>query len=121
LLSKTNKEVAFSSIIILFSMAGIPPFSGFYAKLAIFLATISATFYLYSALIILVSVISTFYYLRLIKTAFFEIVSKPIICRSLLFEKALILSFSCFLILFIFSNPNFLWLFTYSMALCLLG
>jgi NADH-quinone oxidoreductase subunit N len=106
--SKTNKEFSFSFIILFFSMAGIPPFSGFYAKVAVFLATISATFYLYSAIIILVNGISTFYYIRLIKTAYFEVACKPTIYRSLLFENSLILSFSCFSILFIFSNPNFL-------------
>lgn len=63
LLNKSNPALAFSLMILLFSIAGVPPLIGFLAKMAVFLSTISVSFYLISLFIIFCSVISTFYYI----------------------------------------------------------
>jgi len=62
-----------SFAVCLFSLAGIPPFVGFWGKLSIFVALISLDFYNWSLpLIVIGSVVSSFYYLRLIKIMFFD-------------------------------------------------
>jgi NADH-quinone oxidoreductase subunit N len=55
-----------------FSLAGIPPFSGFYAKLSVLCSVVNASFFFYAIVAFLVSVVSCFYYLRVIKNAYFE-------------------------------------------------
>jgi NADH-quinone oxidoreductase subunit N len=69
---KTNPSLGFISILVIFSLAGIPPFAGFFAKFGIFLACIEVS--LYPAVIIglLSSAIGILYYLRLIKIISFE-------------------------------------------------
>jgi len=118
MISKSNSALAFCVAILLFSMAGVPPLAGFYAKFCVFLASINASLYIYSAFIILVSVVSTYYYIRLIKTVFFEKVTRSTFYRPLLKETSLTLVFSSFFTVFFFINPNFLWLLTHEMALC---
>jgi NADH-quinone oxidoreductase subunit N len=58
--------------VVLFSLGGIPPLGGFFAKLAIFFATMEAGFYLPSIVAVLTSVLATYYYIRLVKCMFFE-------------------------------------------------
>jgi NADH-quinone oxidoreductase subunit N len=70
--TKVNKILAFSGALGFFSMAGIPPFVGFFAKYFIFLSTINLSLYVVSVSIILISVVSTYYYIRLVKVLFFE-------------------------------------------------
>jgi NADH-quinone oxidoreductase subunit N len=56
----------------LFSLAGIPPLVGFYAKFCVFHSAINCGYFFIAIFIILTSVISAFYYLRLIKKIYFE-------------------------------------------------
>jgi len=56
----------------LFSMAGIPPFSGFFTKLFVLLNALQLQFYLLVIIAISASLISTYYYLRILKIIFFE-------------------------------------------------
>ena len=72
LLRESNPMLALSLIITLFSIAGIPPLVGFLAKLGVFLAALSSSIYIVALLNILLSVLSTFYYIRLIKIIYFE-------------------------------------------------
>lgn len=71
-LVKTNPLLAFIFSFCLFSLAGIPPLLGFYAKLGIFQAALNSGFFVMGSFIILTSVVSTFYYIRLIKSIYFE-------------------------------------------------
>jgi len=69
---KSNSLWAFSFIIILFSIAGIPPLTGFLAKVMILFDLIDAKFILPAAVLIILSSVSVFYYIRLLKIIFFE-------------------------------------------------
>ena len=71
-LSKNHPALAFSFLIILFSLAGIPPLAGFFAKFYIFTAVIEAKMYSLAIIGLLTTVISAFYYLRIIKIIYFD-------------------------------------------------
>ncbi len=71
-LSKTNPIVGASLAIIMLSMAGIPPFIGFFGKFYVFIAAIESEQYILAILGVLASVISAFYYLRIIKGIYFD-------------------------------------------------
>lgn len=117
-MGQSNPLITFSGILLFFSLAGIPPLCGFYAKFCIFIAAINSSFYIHSLLILITSVISTFYYIRLIKIQCFENKIKRINICSIPKEIALGLSLSSSILLFLFVNPNFLWLLAYKFALC---
>ena len=71
-LSRSKPLLAFSMAILLLSLAGIPPFGGFFGKLFIFTAAIEAN-KLYLAIAgVVFSVISAYYYLRIIKTMYLD-------------------------------------------------
>ena len=59
-------------LIVFFSFSGIPPFSGFLAKIFIILSLIDEKIYFVSFLLVLLSILSGFYYMRIIKIIFFE-------------------------------------------------
>ena len=61
-----------SFLIILFSLAGIPPLAGFFAKFYIFMAVIESQMYALAIIGLLATVISAFYYLRIIKVIYFD-------------------------------------------------
>ena len=71
-LSKRQPLVALSLAIIMLSMAGIPPFAGFFGKFYIFIAALKADLILLAVLGVISSVISAFYYLRIIKVMYFD-------------------------------------------------
>ncbi len=71
-LSKNHPVLAFSMLIILFSLAGIPPLAGFFAKFYIFMAVIERSMYFLAILGLLSTVIAAFYYLRIIKIIYFD-------------------------------------------------
>ena len=118
-MGRYNFLLALSGSAFLFSITGIPPFVGFYSKFCVFQGSIQASLYLYSLLIIFVSVLSAFYNLRLVKIAFFEAAVPPLY-KSISKELSFILGFSCFLNFFLFVNPHMLRLFSLEMALSLL-
>lgn len=63
---------AFMMLLFMFSMAGVPPTIGFYAKLAVIQAIVSAGFYGLAVGAVLFSVIGAFYYLRVVKLMYFD-------------------------------------------------
>ncbi len=71
-LSKTNPIMAFLLAMILFSLAGIPPLAGFFAKFYVFLAAIEANLYALAVIGVLASVVGAYYYLRIIKIMYFD-------------------------------------------------
>ena len=76
-LSKNHPILAISFLIILFSLAGIPPLAGFFAKFYIFMAVIEAKMYALAIIGLVTTVISAFYYLRIIKVIYFDKPKKP--------------------------------------------
>ena len=71
-LSKNHPALSFSFLIVLFSLAGIPPLAGFFAKFYIFTAVIEQSMYFLAITGLLSTVIAAFYYLRLIKIIYFD-------------------------------------------------
>jgi NADH-quinone oxidoreductase subunit N len=75
-ISKNHPILSISLLIILFSLAGIPPLAGFFAKFYIFIAVIESKMYTLAIIGLLSTVISAFYYLRIIKIIYFDDASK---------------------------------------------
>ena len=71
-LSSNKPLIALCLAIIMLSMAGIPPFAGFFGKFYIFTAALNADLILIAVLGVISSVISAFYYLRIIKIMYFD-------------------------------------------------
>jgi len=115
-LLKSNSILAITASLVLFSLAGVPPLSGFFAKLLIFLSALESSMYFIAFIGILSSVISTFYYIRIIKIIYFEKVSFWNFYKPITQLKSLILGNSFFLIVLLFINPNLFLLATYKMS-----
>ncbi len=71
-ISKKHPLLAISLLIILFSLAGVPPLGGFFAKFYVFVAVIEQKMYALAILGLLTTVMSAFYYLKIIKTIYFD-------------------------------------------------
>jgi NADH-quinone oxidoreductase subunit N len=117
LLSKSNSALAFSFAITMFSIAGIPPLLGFLAKMGIFLTIINKSFYFVALIVVLFSVVSTFYYIRIVKVIYFENILVGQLYYPITSSKTLLLSLFIFLLIFWFVNPTLLHLFTYKLIL----
>ena len=96
-----------SFLIILFSLAGIPPLAGFFAKFYIFMAVIQKEMYFLAIVGLLATVIAAFYYLRVIKIIYFDPEQEKFdTSMGLGLKLTLILTTSAILMYFL--NPNFL-------------
>jgi NADH-quinone oxidoreductase subunit N len=71
-LSRTNPLLAFFFAMLLFSLAGIPPLAGFFAKWYVFVAAIKAGLFTLAVVGVLASVVGAFYYLTIIKVMYFD-------------------------------------------------
>ena len=71
-LSKEKPMFAFSFLILFFSLAGIPPLGGFFAKFFVFMSVIESKLYALAIIGLLTTVISAFYYLKVIKFIYFD-------------------------------------------------
>jgi NADH-quinone oxidoreductase subunit N len=71
-LARTRPTMAFFMAMLLFSMAGIPPLAGFFAKFYVFLAAIKAGLYILAVIGVVTSVVGAYYYLAIIKTMYFD-------------------------------------------------
>ena len=71
-LARTHPTMAFFFAVLMFSLAGIPPLAGFFAKFYVFLAAIKAGLYLLAVLGVLASVVGAYYYLAIVKTMYFD-------------------------------------------------
>ena len=101
-LSKSNPVISISLAIIMLSMAGIPPFIGFFGKFYVFVAAIESGLYLLSILGVLASVVSAYYYLRIIKVMYFEDSNKNVSFDFNLILESKILLFVLILIISLF-------------------
>ena len=71
-LSKNHPIISICLLLLLFSLAGIPPLAGFFAKFYVFMAVIKVKMYTLAIIGLITTVISAFYYLRIIKTIYFD-------------------------------------------------
>ncbi len=105
--SKNHPLLSLGLMIILFSLAGIPPLAGFFAKFYVFMAVIESQMYTLAIIGLVTTVVSAFYYIRIIKIMYFDEPKKP-------FEKftdyrihgSILLS--CILLLTFFIYPSIL-------------
>jgi NADH-quinone oxidoreductase subunit N len=71
-LSRTNPTLAFVFAMLLFSLAGVPPLAGFFAKWYVFVAAIKANLYPLAVIGVLTSVIGAYYYLAIVRVMYFD-------------------------------------------------
>ena len=75
--SKNHPLMSLGLMIVLFSLAGIPPLAGFFAKFYIFMAVVESQMYTLAIIGLVTTVISAFYYIRIIKVIYFDEPKKP--------------------------------------------
>ncbi len=76
--SKTHPFLSMSLLILMFSMAGIPPLAGFFGKWLVFSAAVKSGLLALTIIGVLTSVVGAFYYLKIVKIMYFEDVESPI-------------------------------------------
>ena len=106
-LSKNHPILSFCLMIILFSLAGIPPLAGFFAKFYIFKAVIEQSMYFLAIVGLLSTVIAAFYYLRIIKIIYFDPEKEKFDTDHSIGLKFSLLVSTLFIILY-FTSPSLL-------------
>ena len=101
-LSKVNPLLSVSLVLILFSMAGVPPLSGFFAKVFVLLTGIQSSSYSLVFFSIIMSSISCFYYIRIIQILYFLDFNKWPVLNPITKLNSLILGIACLFILLFF-------------------
>jgi NADH-quinone oxidoreductase subunit N len=71
-LAQTDPALSLAFAVFMFSLAGIPPLSGFFAKLYVFLAAVDAQMWTLAIIGVLTSVVGSFYYMRILKVIYFD-------------------------------------------------
>ena len=104
-LSKNHPLLSLSMLVILFSLAGIPPLAGFFAKFYIFTAVLEQSMYFLAIVGLLSTVIAAFYYLRIIKIIYFDKEKEKYDSDHGMWLK-FSLTFSTILILLYFISPS---------------
>jgi NADH-quinone oxidoreductase subunit N len=104
-LSKNHPLLSLSMLVILFSLAGVPPLAGFFAKFYIFTAVIEQSMYFLAIVGLLSTVIAAYYYLRIIKIIYFDKEKEKYDVDHSLWLK-FSLTFSTILILLYFIFPS---------------
>jgi NADH-quinone oxidoreductase subunit N len=104
-LSRTHPALALALAIFMFSLTGLPPTAGFFAKLYIFFAAIDAKLIALAIIGVVTSVISAFYYFRVVKVMYFD---EPVAVfdRPFSFELKSVLLVSAIITLFFFALPG---------------
>jgi len=104
-LSKNHPLIALSLLVTLFSLAGIPPLAGFFAKFYIFKAVLQQSMYFLAIIGLLSTVVAAFYYLRIVKVMYFDS-EKEKYDSDYTFGLKFTLTLSTILILFYFIYPS---------------
>jgi len=104
-LARTDKGLAFVLAVQMFSLAGIPPLAGFFAKYFVFLAAVQAGLYTLAVLAVIASVVGAYYYLRIVKVMYFD---EPLEAFDAMDSEVKLVAYGsgAFVLLFvIFANP----------------
>ena len=104
-LSKNHPLISLSLMVVLFSLAGIPPLAGFFAKFYIFKAILDQSMYYLAIIGLLTTVIAAFYYLRIIKIMYFDL-EKEKYDQDYNLGLKFTLALSTILIMFYFIYPS---------------
>jgi NADH-quinone oxidoreductase subunit N len=102
-LSRNSPIMAFLLAMLMFSLAGIPPLAGFFAKFYVFLAAINAGLYTLAVIGVLSSVVGAYYYLRIIKIMYFDEPAEKFEPMSGALQG--VLAISGLLVIFFFTYP----------------
>jgi NADH-quinone oxidoreductase subunit N len=102
-LARTSPTMAFFLAMLLFSLAGIPPLAGFFAKFYVFLAAIKAGLFTLAVVGVLASVVGAYYYLLIIKIMYFDEPVRPF--ESMPGRLRVVLGVSGLLNIFFFAYP----------------
>jgi NADH-quinone oxidoreductase subunit N len=104
-LAKTQPLLALSFMVIIFSMIGLPPLAGFLVKLNVIKIAVEANMVSLAVIAVLASVVSAFYYLRLIKTMYFDEISHTYVLTSRVYTVIAALTALLLLVFFILPRP----------------
>nr|YP_009515521.1 NADH dehydrogenase subunit 2 [Montagnia macrospora]AVK39474.1 NADH dehydrogenase subunit 2 [Montagnia macrospora] len=119
-LGVNNKLLTFTVLLTMFSLAGIPPLAGFFSKLAILMGSLKNNLVSISILIILLTCIASFYYLRFLKILYFDTIQSHLVLLPINFMDGFLLTFLSFITIFLFVDFNFINSVAKLMALALL-
>ena len=111
-LSERNPWFAFIMLVLMFSLAGVPPFLGFWAKWFVLKELIASGYVWVAAAAVLFSIIGAYYYIRIVKLMYFDKPEKPSVTEASA-QMQVVLSLNGIALLIIGMSPGFL------MALCL--
>jgi NADH-quinone oxidoreductase subunit N len=103
-LARTNPTMAFFLAMLLFSLAGIPPLAGFFAKFYVFLAAIKAGLFALAIIGVVTSVVGAYYYLTIVKIMYFEEPARPF--APMAFELRIVLAVTGLFNLLFFVYPG---------------
>ena len=104
-LSRNSPWLAYSLAILMFSMSGIPPMAGFFGKFMVFKAALESGTYILAVIGILTSVVAAYYYLRVIKTMFFD---EPVdkFDDTIETSRKIVIGLSIFVVMAFIFNPS---------------
>lgn len=110
-ISTLHPKIAFILALLMFSLAGIPPLAGFFAKLYVFKAALSAGLFTLAIVGVLSSVVASYYYLKIVKVMYFDAIPETLSLsfgqvRALSLEMRIVLDLSAAIILFFFMYPS---------------
>jgi NADH-quinone oxidoreductase subunit N len=105
-LARTDGVMAFFLAVMMFSLAGVPPLAGFFAKWYVFSAAIQAGLYALAVIGVLSSAVAAYYYLRVVKVMYFD-EPAPAFDKAALAPRA-VLALTGLFIVFLFAYPSFL-------------
>lgn len=105
-LSKHSPWFALIMLVVMLSMAGVPPFIGFYSKLFILQQVVAEGYVILAITAVIFAVISAYYYLQIIKTMYFDDVDKEILVSAPI-DMKVVLSINGILILVVGLMPSF--------------
>ncbi len=103
-LSRTNPLMALAMGVFMFSLAGVPPLAGFFAKFYVFMAAINAGLYTLAVIGVLASVVGAYYYVRIVKVMYFDDPAEPFE-RPIRGEMAVVLAGTSIFTLLFFIYP----------------
>jgi NADH-quinone oxidoreductase subunit N len=104
-LGRTNPAMAFLLAMLLFSLAGIPPLAGFFAKWYVFAAAVEAKLYALAVIGVLTSAVGAYYYIRIVKIMYFDEQREPFEPMSPALQGVTALSGAFMLLFFLWPGP----------------
>ena len=119
-LVRSNPIFGLGVVLMIFSLAGVPPLGVFFAKLNIFISLVDASFYLVAVFAVLTSVISAFYYIPLIKKKKIEKNDNWLYFAPISKGASLVLVLTAIIVIFFMLSPNLFYLLTYKIGLGLM-